>query len=285
MIKKLLSGFLPLLILLMFFSNGIAQSRIGPHAKIKGLNCSSCHDCEIPTQENPCLKLGAQFFLGEGEKITPDKLPPDTVVIDVLEDEYEPTKFPHKKHVHMVENTLDCYECHHFTPPARKKTPCKDCHSPYENRPDLEVVGLKAAYHRRCLTCHAQWSQNTNCELCHRSKNREVAEKLASLLPTFREAKQPEKKLFVNRKFSGPYVTFFHKEHTKRKNVYCADCHKKWDCITCHYQTEERPVTVKAVVGQGVHGKCRLCHDTIGRDACAKCHAKEEKQQPSQAKK
>lgn len=283
--KKSMSVFLSMLVLMLFIKMGYGQSRIGPHSKIKGLNCSSCHECEIPTKENPCLKLGAQFFLGEGEKLTPDKLPPDTVIIDVLEDEYEPTKFPHKKHVHMAVTTLDCYECHHFTPPSNKKTPCKDCHNPYENRPDLELIGLKAAYHRRCLTCHAQWSQNTNCELCHRSKNKEVSEKLASLLPTFKEAKEPEKKVYQNLMFTGPYVTFFHKEHTKKKNVYCADCHKKWNCVSCHYQSEERPASVEVVVGEGVHGACRLCHNTIGRDACYKCHANEEKKEPSQAKK
>ncbi len=279
MVKKSLT-FILLMVLIIFISFAFGQRKIGPHSKIKGLNCSSCHECSIPTKEDPCLKLGAQFFVSSGEKLTPDKMPPDTVIIDVLEDEYGPTKFPHKKHLHMAVNTLDCYECHHFTPPSDKKTPCKDCHSPYELRPDLELVGLKAAYHRRCLTCHAQWSQNTNCELCHKSKNKEVAQKLASLLPTFREVKEPEKKVFLNRMFTGPYVTFFHKEHTKKKNVYCADCHKKWDCITCHYQNEERPPSVEAVVGEGVHGPCRLCHDTIGKDACVKCHTNKELLKP-----
>jgi hypothetical protein len=252
------------------------------HSRIKGLNCSACHECAIPSKEVPCLKLGAQFFLGKGEKLTPQKLPPDTVIIDVLEDLYGPTKFPHKKHLHMAATTFDCSECHHYAPPSNNNPACKDCHSPYEMRPDLELVGLKAAYHRRCLTCHAQWSNNTNCELCHVSKDKEVAVKMGKLLPTFKEMKEPEKKVFLNRMFTGPYVTFFHQEHSKKKNVNCADCHKKWDCITCHYQGEEVPVTANVLLGTGVHGKCRLCHETIGKKkACNKCHVNEERLKPS----
>jgi len=255
------------------------------HSLIKGLNCKACHECAIPTKENPCLKLDAKVFLGEGKKLTPRMQPPDTVVIDVLEDLYGPTKFPHKKHLHMASTTFDCAECHHYTPPnVNSPVPCKDCHSPYEMRQDIELVGLKAAYHRRCLTCHAQWSNNTNCELCHVSKDKEVAEKMGKLLPTFKETKSPEKKVFLNRMFTGPYVTFFHKEHVDKKNVNCADCHKKWDCVTCHYQTEQMPATAEALHGAGVHGKCRLCHETIGKPkVCKKCHVNEERMKPSKA--
>jgi len=259
-----------------------AQKPIKSHSTIKGLNCSACHECTTPSSDNPCLKLGAQFFLGEGERLIPAKFPPEFVVINTLEEKYEPVKFPHKKHLHMADNTLDCTECHHYTPVGRAENPpCKECHNPDEFREDLEQVGLNAAYHRRCLSCHVEWSKNTNCELCHASKDPETADKLAKLLPQFREAKEPEKKVFVNRMFTGPYVTFFHTFHSKKKNVYCADCHEKWTCITCHYQGEFAPTSVDVVTGTGVHGTCRLCHETIGLGTCEKCHETEEKQQVS----
>jgi len=284
MLKKL--PVLLLLLALIFLFTGLlyAQEPVKDHFKIKGLNCSACHQCELPTRENPCLKLSAEFFRSKGERLTPRRLPPDTVVISVLEDQYEPAKFPHRKHLHMAVTTHDCAECHHFAPPTPKNPPCKDCHSAYEYRQNIEQVGLKAAYHRRCLTCHAQWSQNTNCEVCHVSKDKEVAAKLAPTIPKFKEVKEPDKKVYINRMFTGPYVTFFHNEHTKKKNVYCADCHKKWECESCHYQGEKPPATVPVVCGTGVHGTCRLCHETIGKDqkgneVCIKCHATQEKQQ------
>jgi hypothetical protein len=282
--KNLFTSFIILMFLFMIAIPSQGQGPVKDHSKIKGLNCSACHQCELPTKENPCLNLSAAIFLGKGERLTPQKMPPEFVMIKVLEDEYEPVKFPHRKHAHMLETNFDCTECHHFAPPTPKNPPCKDCHNPYEYREDIEQVGLKAAYHRRCLTCHAQWSQSTNCELCHASKDKEVAKKLAQFIPKFREVKEPEKKVYVNRMFTGPYVTFFHTDHSNKKNVYCADCHDKWECVSCHYQGEKPPVTVEVVTGTGVHGPCRLCHATIGKDeqgndVCVKCHATEEKHQ------
>jgi len=231
------------------------------------------------------LKLTAQFLLGEGEKLTEQKLPPEFVVIKVLEDKYDPVKYPHRKHAHMSDNTLDCAECHHYTPAGQAKNPpCAECHSQYEFPVDMQQVGLNAAYHRRCLSCHVEWSNNTNCEVCHKSKDPEMAERLAKVMPQFREVKQPEKKVFVNRMFTGPYVTFFHKHHTEKKNVNCADCHQKWECVSCHYQGEVAPATVEVVTGTGGHGTCRLGHETLGKDACIKCHATEEKKQPTAMK-
>jgi hypothetical protein len=284
MSKTKATSFLILLFLFIFAILLYGQGPVKDHSKIKGLNCSACHKCELPTKDNPCLNLNAAIFLGKGEMLTPQKLPPDTVVIKVLEDQYERVKFPHRKHVHMLETTFDCTECHHFAPPTPKRLACKDCHNPYEYRENIEQIGLKAAYHRRCLTCHVEWSQNTNCELCHASKDKELAKKLAELIPKFKDSKEPEKIVYITRMFTGPYVTFSHTDHTKKKNVYCADCHQKWECVSCHYQTEEPPVNVALVKGMGVHGPCRLCHATIGQDAagndvCVKCHSKQEKQQ------
>lgn len=284
MSQKLLISFLILMALFLSALCLFAQGPAKDHAKIKGLNCSACHQCSLPTRENPCLNLSAAIFLGEGERLTPQKMPPEFVMIGWLEDEYEAVKFPHRKHAHMLETNFDCTECHHFAPPTPKNPPCKDCHNPLEYREDIEQVGLKAAYHRRCLTCHVQWSQSTNCEICHVSKDKEVAQKLAAFIPKFKKSKQPEEKLiYVTRMFTGPYVTFSHADHTNKKNVYCADCHNKWECIGCHYQSEKPPATVAIVTGTGVHGPCRLCHATIGKDeqgndVCVKCHTIQEKQ-------
>lgn len=279
MVKKILILMLISTFLLLVAMQALAQRPIKSHSTMKGLNCSACHECMVPNKDNPCLKLSAQFLLGEGEKLTEQKLPPEFVIIKTLEDEYHPVKYPHRKHSHMSDNTLDCKECHHYTPAGQvKNPPCADCHNKYEYPVDMKQVGLNAAYHRRCLGCHVEWSNNTNCEVCHKSKNTEIAEKLAKTMPQFRKATRPEQKVFVTRMFTGPYVTFSHKAHTERKNVNCADCHQKWECVSCHYQGETAPATVQIVTGKGVHGACRLCHETMGKEACVKCHTSEEKQ-------
>jgi hypothetical protein len=270
MLKKILLFMLMLMFSFVVAINAKDRKIIKPHSTIKSLNCSNCHACVTPSQENPCLEL-TDFLLGKGEPLTPYLMPPDYVYIEELENLYEPVEFNHKAHLHTAETTFDCADCHHYSP-LDEKPPCKECHSPNNAGDDPGQVSLNAAYHRRCLTCHAEWSKNTNCELCHTSKNAEVAEKLGELIPEFRKAQTPEKKVYVNRLFTGPYVTFFHDYHVKQDNVYCADCHVKTACVSCHYQGEQAPKKVALIKGSGVHEPCRLCHDVISQGTCIKCH-------------
>jgi len=241
------------------------------HSSNTGLNCSFCHECLQPSKQEPCLKLNPKMLIGEGRKLFTNELPPDTLLIDYLEDKYGLVKFPHKQHVHMAEKSTFCVDCHHFLSPGMQKQKCGECHKedvPWKE--DLAMISLSAAYHRKCLTCHVEWSKTTNCEVCHRAKDPRLASE-SGKIPKFREVKEPEKTVYLTRYFSGPFVYFSHKDHIKRKNVLCVDCHQPSPCIACHYQ-DEKPKTITAEMKTGVHDPCSLCHQTINTTTCNECH-------------
>ena len=247
------------------------------HSSMKGLNCSFCHGCLEPSQEDPCLKLDPQMFIGEGHKLKKSELPPDTLVIGYLEEKYEAVKFPHRQHVHMASKSGFCVDCHHFIPPDKPKQKCGECH--LEGLPWQESPGqifLENAYHRKCLTCHEEWSKTTNCEVCHAAKDPKLASETGEK-PKFREVKEPEKQVYFTRYFTGPFVNFPHKEHSTRKNVVCEDCHNTQPCVACHYQNEGPKVST-LLKKTNVHEPCALCHDVIGQKACVQCHKTIEQQ-------
>jgi len=277
MIKKLITVILILLLGLVVAITAQEKRINKSHSTMQGLICSACHECDKPSSENTCLKLGPEYFFGEGEKLNDKNNPPETVIINRIEEKYNAVKFPHRKHIHMAEKTGECAECHHYTPPGRAKNPpCSECHDPMEIREDLNQVGLLGAYHRKCLTCHVEWSKTTVCEVCHEPKDEKIVQRSAEKIPEFREVKEPEKKVYAARYTHGPIVTFFHKYHSDKQKLACADCHVKQPCVVCHYQGEEMPASFDVTVRHGVHGTCSLCHETLGKDVCTKCHLKEE---------
>jgi len=241
------------------------------HATMKELNCAACHDCINPSHENPCLKFGPHFFIAEGKKLSSDQFPPELLTIDGIEELYGPVKFKHKNHMHMAERIEDCAECHHYIPPDLPKRKCQECHSANMIRDRLDMISLNGVYHRECLGCHVEWGESSNCELCHVSKRKDHSEKLAKLIPKYREVKRPDQKIFVNRMFTGPFVNFPHKFHADNKKIVCADCHVKEPCAACHYQNE-KAATLNVLARPGVHGTCRLCHDVQSKGSCIKCH-------------
>jgi hypothetical protein len=110
---------------------------------------------------------------------------PETVVIDGMANEYEPSTLPHAKIVakldaavrqsplagrfHATTQTL-CSGCHHNTPVGTRPPPCRSCHGDTAeatvDRPDL-----KAAYHRQCLGCHIEMGlSQQGCTDCHAAK-------------------------------------------------------------------------------------------------------------------
>jgi hypothetical protein len=110
---------------------------------------------------------------------------PDQVVIDVLADEYEPSKLPHAKIVakldagarasalakrfHGDTATL-CAGCHHHSPLGARPPACRSCHTeaadPVSDRPDLKV-----AYHRHCIGCHIRMNvPQQGCTDCHAAR-------------------------------------------------------------------------------------------------------------------
>ena len=88
-----------------------------------------------------------------------------------LGDLYGPVRFMHAKHAAV---TGDCLTCHHRRPkdPAASETlRCSACHQEAFNAKLPGRPGLKAAYHQRCLGCHAERNRGpVGCIDCHAKK-------------------------------------------------------------------------------------------------------------------
>jgi hypothetical protein len=128
--------------------------------------------------------LAAQSWAGDG---------PDTVELGSLANHYSAVTFDHAMHTGVA---ASCAECHHHTTGLAPTDPncarcheagekaslvaCRDCHSDKrfsaedlaktEENPQLQHkgrLGLKGAYHQKCLGCHTTMGGPTGCQDCH----------------------------------------------------------------------------------------------------------------------
>ena len=119
---------------------------------------------------------------------------PDEVEISSLAQLYEPVQFDHLMHEEVAEGV--CSVCHHHTLGTQTEDKncvqchaesgetdeisCQGCHvtnrfeAEYLNRIDADntlyhrdKVGLKAAYHIRCMECHEEMGAPNGCQDCH----------------------------------------------------------------------------------------------------------------------
>lgn len=132
---------------------------------------------------SPPLGLGPQ----------PSKLP-EKARLDSLSKEYRPVEFQHARHLEKLgdaigrkapallglhaRNGVGCAACHHHGPalqPGQTPPRCVSCHpaaAPADAGPlpDGRPL-LKAAYHQRCMDCHARMGNEkpraTDCQACH----------------------------------------------------------------------------------------------------------------------
>jgi hypothetical protein len=116
---------------------------------------------------------------------------PEKVTIKILEKEFEPSIFPHRKiirrlieisnekkmatHFHRDMQTI-CEGCHHQSlkdaESEKGKPPyCRSCHSVTFDSQNINRPRLLAAYHRECLGCHDKMGiKKTGCKDCHKEK-------------------------------------------------------------------------------------------------------------------
>ncbi len=98
----------------------------------------------------------------------------NSAIINKYSDIYEPVRFMHAKHAHVLQ---DCTICHHRQPREKtdkygrpvtmadlqrnKELPvaCSACHDIPFNPKVLNKPGLKGAYHRLCMDCHKEAEQ------------------------------------------------------------------------------------------------------------------------------
>lgn len=240
----------------------------------RDLGCKECHECDLPTKMNPCLKKCPR-----GQMITVHHSAdagPTIVTLDRVSgapDVYEPVKFDHREHAKMSEMSGGCIQCHHYNLTGAILA-CRTCHevaAPSKNA-DLSKPGLKGAYHRRCVNCHRESGLDTKCDgSCHHAKSattHAVAE--GSAKPVSRIAR-PDQFVLQSANEGAKTVTFSHSDHTDRFGLVCSSCHANERCSKCHKPEGAAPMPVTHL--EGGHDRCSACHAVD--DNCAKCHGKQ----------
>lgn len=254
-----------------------AQQSPGKNHSMLNINCKSCHVCEVPTKDDPCLvACPREKYITVFQK--PEQTP-EVIVIDQLSDRYGPVYFSHKIHAQMSEMSGSCQACHHFNTlgPILK---CNSCHESSRKREDIRLPDLKGAYHRQCMDCHREWSHETGCNSCHElkknlkdTKQEEVNRKIAG--KEHPVVVQPMRLVYQTNSDKGKMVTFYHDDHSKLFGISCTTCHKQESCTKCHDVSRKSNGKLKVVSTKKTfeeqHKNCISCHSK--NETCSKCHS------------
>ncbi len=243
---------------------GRSQSTSHPSQSIP---CKTCHTCEYPTVNEPCLVdcpredlVTVRHSAAAG---------PTTVLMNRLSDRYGLVEFSHLRHAEMSQLVGGCASCHHYntTGPILK---CSSCHES-GNSSELGKPGLLAAYHRQCIGCHREWDPLTECQSCHAAKNQKtVAGKKAIRDFVHRVAERPVKRVWETTYRDGPFVTFYHDQHADGFGFACQTCHAEQSCAACHDRSRASMKKVSNVKTEDEkHAACFSCH---AENPCATCH-------------
>jgi hypothetical protein len=246
-----------------------------PHARPaqSQMSCTSCHACEKPTPEDPCLvtcpRHGGHFY-GQHE----EDEGPEIVIIDQLADLYGPVVFAHRLHAGMSNMSGGCENCHHYSETSGVIPPCRECHDETKGPVSLNKPALKGAYHRQCINCHLDWSHENACGFCHEQADHQagaapvdttdivgVLHPMIAAVPSYTYDTSYEK---------GPVVSFHHEDHVEQFGQKCVDCHQGDSCSRCHHGNE--PARQQARLD---HVKtCGACHAERDCDFCHNHQAK-----------
>jgi hypothetical protein len=282
-----------LIYLFIFFTSAFGQTKLPKsHSPLYNLTCKTCHSCDVPTREDPCLipcpRNGMVTVYQSADKTV------DIVKLDDLSKKYTPVVFQHRMHAQMSGMSGGCKTCHHYNTSGPIQ-PCKNCHESERKREDISKPDLEAAYHRQCINCHREWSHENNCESCHalKSANNVTANNKIDLkLPNGKQhpkLTEPTKIVYETNYDNGKIVTFRHDEHIKLFGAECISCHTEENCSKCHDKTKTNSImqpvsglpTPEGAGGQASmpikihkaedqhHKPCFTCHQN---DACTLCH-------------
>lgn len=114
---------------------------------------------------------------------------PEIVEIGVLANEYQASKFPHRKIVQKIMDGMKdssmaayfhsdpnavCSGCHHNSPASANPPKCVSCHGKVADWKEGAKPDLKTAYHQQCIGCHSEMGIQkpaaTACAECHAVK-------------------------------------------------------------------------------------------------------------------
>jgi hypothetical protein len=264
------------ILLTMLFGCPLVAQQHGMKGSTKSaINCKTCHTCEYPTVQVPCLidcpredLITVRHSAASG---------PTVIRMDVFKERYGPVIFSHRLHAEMAGMGGGCESCHHYntTGPVLK---CSVCHETAD-RKELERPGLLAAYHRQCISCHREWSQTVECQSCHPPihGNTSAADGgRAAVLKTkaHKVAVEPKKRLYDTNYDKGRLVTFYHDQHTQLFGLACTQCHSRQGCIQCHDVNKDasKELVVSSTDARSEdekHAACFSCHKD---DRCSQCH-------------
>jgi hypothetical protein len=243
------------------------------------LSCKTCHACDVPTQQDPCLISCPRNRMVPVNEEAGKTV--NVVTLDELSKKYMPVIFPHRDHAQMSEMSGGCVTCHHYNTDGPIQ-PCKNCHEYDRNGQDISKPDLEAAYHRQCINCHREWSHENNCVSCHALKTgnepftKNISEKKFSIID-HPKLTEPAKVVYETNYDKGKIVTFYHDEHTKIFGAECISCHKQENCTKCHDKNNPAPVQQQAPgtfykiqkTSDQHHKPCFTCHKN---DDCSLCH-------------
>ncbi|MCB9867615.1 MAG: hypothetical protein H6816_13400 [Phycisphaerales bacterium] len=261
-----------------------AQTPNAPRRRWKSPPTARRHTCDAPTVENPCLQACTRPSAVSISEEFKHKHGPTIVILDELEDRYLPVPFDHKGHANMANMTRGCQVCHHYTPEGLAHPACRTCHELNPVREDMRKPSLKGAYHRQCMSCHREWSGNTECGACHHPKTGVAREAELSIVPSKDDLigrmhppiPEPDTKIYKTRVEGKPptEVLFRHQEHIKRYGLTCAECHREDNCARCHQDAASRQPRERTLADH--HRPCMQCHENVnpGKDGakCEVCH-------------
>jgi len=166
--------------------NLMEQNILSDHA------CKICHAGPAPER---LAEVRSKYNSLDDFRLSPEEMKlsfadrdiPDTVTINVLENEYHPSVFPHRKivmnllegiannriasHFHGHEDVV-CQGCHHNSPIGQRPPLCESCHGEPFNEAEPHKPGLMGAYHQQCIGCHSAMniSEPSDCAACHKKK-------------------------------------------------------------------------------------------------------------------
>lgn len=247
------------------------QNKLSAQHQNQQLKCSTCHSCDIPTKEKPCLIPCPRDKMVTIEQTSEEA--PTVLTINRLKsqtDIYSPVRFTHRLHAEMADMGGGCRMCHHYNPPG-KVVGCADCHESNRKRNDVSKPDLKGAYHQLCMNCHRQWSGKVECESCHtlNSSVKKVDSKQVDAAKKVHvKINPPEKVKFETPKAIGKLVTFLHSEHIKTFSIDCEKCHSDESCNKCH--AKSKPISTVNKSTAEKHQLCSTCHDV--KSNCSNCH-------------
>jgi hypothetical protein len=144
---------------------GEESRRKPPASTSQTINCEVCHSTKSPLGDPPyrLCPPGARLPATE----PPPEAAPEVVLVSVMQDEYEPVILNHLFHAAVTDG---CSACHHHAA-IGDTAACGGCHGAPFNPETLGIPGLKGAFHRQCISCHAEsGSGPIGCTQCHSKK-------------------------------------------------------------------------------------------------------------------